>query len=122
MARNDLRRFGETMAARLGACERINSHMAAFRGEESLRAKKVDTAQQAIVEGLRKCGYWVEVIGQPVDLLVGKDFFNWHLLEVKTPQKNGKRRKRKDQEKQDKFIADTATSVVCTLEEALAVL
>lgn len=99
------------------------------------RAAKVDSVQAEIVEGLRKAGYWVEVIGRPVDLLVGRLWeeahletgekklgATWYLLEVKTPTKTGKRRKRKDQEEQNKFIAETGTSVVTSLEQALEAL
>lgn len=88
------------------------------------RAAKTDAVQSFIVEGLRKCGYHVEIIGQPVDLLigVGRAPFLWKLLELKTPQKNGKRRNRKDQRNQDEFLRLTGTPVVCTLEEALKAL
>ena len=34
------------------------------------RAARVDANQQAIVERLRECSVMVEIIGQPVDLLV----------------------------------------------------
>lgn len=95
------------------------------------RASKVDLSQQAIVEGLRAHGFRVEIIGRPVDLLITRldDLvgryakpYNWALLELKTPTKSGKVRKRKDQEKQDEFIRETGTPVVTTLEQALAAL
>jgi hypothetical protein len=94
-------------------------------------ARKTDLVQKEIVDGLRKYGYRVEIIERPVDLLVGKPVYNphivpsgyrWHLLELKTPAKNGKRRNRKDQAKQDQFLTETGTPVVCTLEAALTVL
>ncbi|MFZ1009347.1 MAG: hypothetical protein WAN65_21070 [Candidatus Sulfotelmatobacter sp.] len=79
------------------------------------RAAKVDSVQQEIVEGLRRCGYRVEIIQRPVDLLVkvGKNY--WRLLEVK-------RCKRKDQPKQQTFIAETGVPVVATVEQALEAL
>jgi hypothetical protein len=105
---------------------------------------RVDTAQQEIVDGLRSAGYRVEIIGRPVDLLVGKvevvwdtepvmisntsaygsthDRWKWTPMEVKTPTKSGKRRKRTDQADQDAFIAETGTPVVKSLEEALTAL
>ena len=89
------------------------------------RAAKVDLAQAEIVEELRRLGYRVEVIGRPVDLLVGLDYSSgtrWRILEVKTPTKTGQRRKRKDQEKQDRFIAETGTPIVISLEQALEAL
>lgn len=97
------------------------------------RAAKVDSVQNEIVEGLREWGYHVEIIGRPVDLLVGYHWhteapdgmirhMGWKLLEVKTPTKAGKRRKRKDQEDQDDFIAWTGTPVVTSLHEALVAL
>lgn len=91
------------------------------------RAAKVDTVQQEIVEGLRAAGYRVEIIGKPVDLAVFVQPFGstspaWLMVEVKTPTKSGKRRRRADQEAQDAFIAETGTPVVMSLKEALAAL
>jgi hypothetical protein len=79
------------------------------------RASKVDNTQKSIVEGLRKCGYRVEIIKQPVDLcvMVGKNY--WRLLEVKN-------RKRNDQPKQRLFLSETGTPVVSSVEEALEAL
>ena len=87
-------------------------------------AAKVDKAQEEIVSGLRKCGYRCELIGKPVDLLVQVSYHrnHWKLLELKTPQKNGKPRKRNDQKDQDKFCEETGTPRVTSLEEALAAL
>lgn len=96
-------------------------------------AAKVDSTQKAIVDGLRKIGFRVEIIGEPVDLLVGKPIFwqlmskdssinqirySWSLLEVK--RKSGLRRK--DQPTQNLFVDETHTPVVSNLEEALAAL
>ncbi len=89
------------------------------------RAAKVDLAQAEIVEELRRLGYRVEVIGRPVDLLVGLDYSSgtrWRLLEVKTPTKSGKKRIRSDKKKQEDFLRETGTPTVCSLEEALQVL
>jgi hypothetical protein len=78
-------------------------------------ARKTDSTQSEIVKGLRKCGYRVEIIGKPVDLLVlvGKNY--WRLLEVKN-------RKRNDQPKQRAFCRETDTPVVGSVEEALEAL
>jgi len=81
-------------------------------------AAKSDLAQSPIVSGLRKCGYRVEIIRRPTDLLVSADLKWWRLLEVK--KKAGFRRK--DQPSQNLFIDQTRTPVVSTLEEALEAL
>ncbi len=96
------------------------------------RAARVDSVQDEIVKGLRAHGYRVEIIGRPVDLLVGKPewrnfgdgvprrwYSGWHLLEIKSPTKTGARRFRRDQAAQDAFIAETGTKVVMSLEQAL---
>ena len=91
-------------------------------------ASRKDTVQSSIVKGLRKCGFRVEVLGRPVDLMVCKTVYLlphatcWRLLEVKTPTQTGKRRKRKDQQEQDRFITETGTPIVTSLEEALEAL
>lgn len=48
-------------------------------------AKQTDANQSEIVEGLRKAGCTVSIIGRPVDLLVGYRGIN-SLLEVKLPR------------------------------------
>lgn len=89
-------------------------------------ARKVDQTQKEIVEGLRAAGFRVEIIGRPVDLLVGEKGteynhrkFYWTLMELKTPTKAGKVRKRADQEAQQKFCEETGTCIVSSLDEAL---
>lgn len=91
------------------------------------RAAKPDDAQPKIVKALREAGCRVEIIRQPVDLLVRfwsnkYRHFIWTPMEIKTPTKTGKRRKRLDQKAQDDFIAETGTPVVLTKEEALEVI
>lgn len=90
------------------------------------RAARVDTVQQEIVEGLRKLGFVVCLIGRPVDLFVGKPLgpgrFKWTPMEVKTCTKSGKRRVRRDQEAQEAFIRETYTPVVMSLAQALGAL
>ena len=106
------------------------------------RAARTDASQQAIVDALRKAGCRVAIIREPVDLAVthrnwavpiwpvprhigtppSRVILNWRLLEVKTPLKRGKPRKRKDQAAQDAFLAETGTPVVTTPEEALKAL
>lgn len=58
------------------------------------RAAKVDANQAMIVEGLRRCGVAVEVIGKPVDLLIHSRR-GTALMEVKNP--GGKNQLTKDQ-------------------------
>lgn len=90
-------------------------------------ARKVDLSQKAIVEGLRALHYRVYLIGEPCDLLVygwsnKRQCFRWQTLELKTPTKTGKRRKRTDQIDQQRFLEDTRTPVVLTLEDAIRAL
>lgn len=79
-------------------------------------AAKVDRGAQAIVANLRAAGAHVVVIKQPVDLLCGYRGRNV-LLEIKAAGA----RKRKDQPKQDRFLATWPgqVAVVRTSEEAL---
>jgi hypothetical protein len=53
------------------------------------RAARVDTNQPDIVRALQKIGCDVEVIGRPVDLLVGYRAKNF-LIEVKNPNGENK--------------------------------
>lgn len=84
---------------------------------------KTDTVQADIVRDLEKAGVKVWVIKQPCDLLCWVRGV-WQPLEVKTPygKKAPKARKRKDQEKQNAFLAETNTPVVTSFEEALTAL
>jgi hypothetical protein len=88
-------------------------------------AKKVDSSQEAIVKALRKAGVDVYVIGRPVDLLCYVRG-SWKLLEAKAAPEPGIRvklkapHKRKDQVKQDEFIARYKVPVVRTPQEAVA--
>lgn len=88
-------------------------------------ARKSDEVQDDLVRDLRAWGYIVSVIGRPVDLAVRHR--EWppglHLLmECKTPGTAGARGKRKDQEEQTKFIAETGVPVVTSFESALEAL
>jgi hypothetical protein len=87
-------------------------------------ARKVDGSQAEIVDALRKAGVQVFIIGQPCDLLTlyrGK----WLPLETKPAPEPGVRVKtlairiRKDQKRQDEFIASTGVKRVRTALEAL---
>jgi hypothetical protein len=81
-------------------------------------ATRKDAAQKDIIAALEavKCEVWV--MEQPVDLLT---FYRgrWLPLECKTPQKNGKARRRADQTEQTELIQRTAIPVVTTPLEAL---
>lgn len=88
---------------------------------------RVDASQAVIVEGLRRAGVQVWIIGRPCDLLcrywsIGSYAWLWQTLECKTPTKSGKRRSRRDQEAQARFLGETQTPVVFTLEDALIAL
>ena len=93
------------------------------------RAAKVDSTQADIVDGLRRAGVRVEIIGQPVDLLCRywsnrhRDFI-WMPLEVKTPygKRAPKARADKRQETQRRFLAETGVPVVTSFTEALKAL
>ena len=77
-----------------------------------------DTAQREIVEALEAVNCEVWVIERPCDLLTlfrGR----WLPLECKTPQSNGKPRKRNDQPEQTALIERTRISIVTTPLEAL---
>lgn len=77
------------------------------------RMTRPDGTQAEIVDALRKAGVMVWVIGQPCDLLTLYRG-NWLPLECK-PIK----RVRKDQEKQDEFLAITGVKKVRTALEAI---
>jgi hypothetical protein len=93
------------------------------------RAAKVDSTQAAIVDGLRRMGVRVEIIGQPVDLLCRywsnrhRDFI-WMPIEVKTPygKREPKARVRSEQETQRRFLEETGVPVVTSLDEAVEAL
>jgi hypothetical protein len=73
-------------------------------------AKKRDIAEPEVVSTLKQCGFSVERMDQPVDLLVGfrrKTF----LVEVKTG-------KRKLNENQRTFVAEWRGSEIVTLRDA----
>jgi hypothetical protein len=77
-------------------------------------ARKIDLNQTEIVSVLRQAGVLVWVMGQPVDLLTlyrGR----WLPLELKSRTK----RPRRDQEKQNAFLALTGCPVVTTVQGAL---
>lgn len=80
------------------------------------RAAKVDLSQKAIVDALRAAGCSVAIIGQPLDILVGRAGKTF-ILELKSGEK-----KRKDlTPAQVEFFRDWRghAAVVCTPEEAL---
>lgn len=79
-------------------------------------AKKRDTSERAVIDGLEKAGYsiWQDL---PVDLLCFKAG-RFYVLEVKT----GKARTRKSQARQAAFIALTGCATISTPEDALKAL
>lgn len=86
--------------------------------------RRVDQTQRAIANGLRSLGIKVWEIEEPCDLLVyywsnQRQRFCFQTLECKTPTKTGKQGKRKDQAKQEQFLADTGTPVVLSLDAAV---
>lgn len=81
-------------------------------------ATRKDSVQKDIISALEAAHCEVWVIDRPCDLLTlfrGR----WMPLECKTPQKNGKARKRCDQADQTALIERTAIPVVTTPMEAL---
>jgi hypothetical protein len=76
---------------------------------------RTDTSQKPIVKALRDAGVRVWHIGRPCDLLLRfwcerHHDHCWQTLEVKTPvTKAGDPRRRKDQQTQDTFLAETDT-------------
>ena len=88
---------------------------------------KTDSSQQQIVDGLRKYGVHVWVLGKPVDLLCWHSRWgngNFKLLEVKTARGKRAPKARIDprQEAQNEFLALTGTPIVTDLSTALAAL
>ncbi len=77
----------------------------------------VDVNQKDIVDALKEIGCQVEIIGRPVDLLVGYRKYNF-LIEVKRPNV----RPRKDQQAQRDFLKDWKGQVrqLSTVEEAIS--
>lgn len=92
------------------------------RAEESVSIKRwatrKDAVQKDIIAALESVGCEVWVIEKPVDLLTNFRG-QWMPLECKTPQKNGKARKRNDQAEQTETIERTRIPVVTTPLEAL---
>lgn len=72
------------------------------------RAAKRDQSEPEIVSALLAagCKVWREL---PCDLLIFSRG-RFYCAEIKTPTKTGKRRARRDQEAQDRFIAETGTA------------
>lgn len=85
-------------------------------------ALRKDESQEAIVKAIRAAGWLCFVLHEPCDLLCWKLGKGWRVLEVKTPTKTGKQRKRKDQRLQAQFLEMTKTPVVMTPFEALLAL
>jgi len=81
-------------------------------------ATRKDAVQKDIIAALEAAGCEVWVIEKPVDLLTNFRG-QWLPLECKTPQKNGKPRKRNDQPEQTETIERTRIPVVTTPVEAL---
>lgn len=81
------------------------------------RHSRPDTAQEPIVQALRKVGIQVWVIGKPCDLLTLYAGC-WLPLEVKSDTSSA--RNRKDQESQKAFLATTGVQIVKTAQEAIA--
>jgi hypothetical protein len=82
---------------------------------------KRDEAEPDVVKALKKAG-WDVHRDLPIDLLCLKregNLVKVRLLEVKTPTKTGKRRKRKDQEEQEAFCKAYDVPCVLTPFEAL---
>ncbi len=93
------------------------------------RVRKVDSVQQAIVEGLQRAGVKTYCIAEPCDLLCyvwcrTHQMYCWRTLEVKSldDTKARKAKVRHDQPDQAQFLTDTQTPVITTITDALLVL
>lgn len=82
------------------------------------RAAKRDASEQSIIDALEAAGCFCFRLNTPVDLLILKGE-KWHLMEVKTP---GANLRRKDQEAQQAFCKAYNVPIVQTPEEALVAL
>jgi hypothetical protein len=82
---------------------------------------RTDQSQEAIIEALNKAGWFVWIIGRPVDLLCWKPGRGFRCLEAKTPhgKKNPKAKIDKRQVEQIEFINTTGTPRVTCAQEAL---
>jgi hypothetical protein len=84
---------------------------------------RVDKTTKAIVDALRECGYRVEYIGRPVDLLVSHASWppnTWKLLECKTPEgKKGQVWHRDRMKKQQDFCSAHAVPYTVNAESAI---
>jgi hypothetical protein len=81
-----------------------------------------DVAQRDIIHALEQAGCEVFVTERPWDLLVRRHLWRpgWVMgLEVKTPQPNGKPRKRTDQGAQAQVLERCGVPIVTTPMEAL---
>lgn len=87
------------------------------------RHDKPDAPTQQIVDELRALHFDVELIGQPVDLLVhapGWEPNTWMLIEVKRPaNKRGSPRLDKRQREQQAFCVRHGVPYVTSTEQAL---
>jgi hypothetical protein len=90
------------------------------------RKDKPDAVTEDIVKGLRKCGYQVELVGRPTDLLVRHPRWPQNLfkmLECKTRKlKNGKVVLDKRQKAQIEFCKTHGVPYVTDVFEALLAL
>jgi hypothetical protein len=78
-----------------------------------------DATQGAVVEGLRKAGISVWILGEPCDLLTYyPPLKRWRPIEVKPEDTHN--RNRRDQETQKEFLATYAVPIVRTAQEALS--
>lgn len=77
-----------------------------------------DISEPKIREALEEAGFevWDHL---PCDLLAFRPDKGVKLIECKTPDDKGRRRKRYDQKTQEEFLARTGTPVALTPEEAL---
>lgn len=84
-------------------------------------AKRPDESQAAIVKALREAGWYVWIIGRPVDLLCWKAGKGFRCIECKTARgkKDPKAVVDKRQKEQIQFIETTGTWRVTSAAEAL---
>lgn len=92
-------------------------------------ARKVDSTQTDIVDGLRAAGIKVWIIEEPCDLLCRywsneRRGFVWQPLECKplVGKRNPKARRRTDQPEQTRFLGENDVPVVASVHAALCAL
>lgn len=105
-------------------CASCHRHTPSWGASSMRRAAKRDRTERPIIDGLAAHGIRTWQLDFPCDLLCHMPDGTWRVLEVKTPcgKRNPKPKQRSDQPEQSKFLRETNTPVVTSLEDALTAL